>query len=102
MPIFITIKQPVLNTDGVWKPLYNPLDYNIPKSLFKRHYVQRYYTKGQLHYLWDKVTGKKPQAFRFWVEVTIKNNAHTHDYIELMKSKPEVSIIETPEKYKNF
>lgn len=97
--IFETYKIPVVKREGLYQPLYNPVDYSISKKFFRRHYVQRYYTKGRLHFIWDKLTGKNPQSFQFWVEVTFKNNAQTHDLIEEINQYPEAQLIPTPKKY---
>ena len=97
---FITFKQTVVNKNGVWKPLYDPAEYGIPNAYFRRHYIQRYYTKGLLRFLIDKLMLKHPQPFRFWVEVTVKNNGKTRDYIKMVRNKPEVEIIATPPAYK--
>ena len=96
---FLTFKIPIIKEEGEHHPLYNPIDYKIPKRFYRRHYVQRYYTKGRLHFLWDKITGKTPQAFLFWVEITFNNNELTQEFIKLLKSKPEVSTIATPKEY---
>lgn len=94
MPVFFTYKQPVVQHNGVFKPLYDPaLDFGISESLFSRHYVQRYYTKGLLHYLIEKIMHKHPQKFRFWVEIAIMEDKETEEYIEAVSKDKRVELM---------
>lgn len=101
--VFFTFKQPVsYSEEHGYKPIYDPvIDYSIPNNLSCRHYVHRFILVDAQRTILDKILFRHPKEEDelFWVELTVKNNNQTHDFIELLKSKPEVTLIETPKKY---
>jgi len=91
----IRVSMPVvLNENDVWKPLYDPaIDFGVSTKHFKRHYKQRYYTKGFLKYIIEKLLLRKPKKFEFWVEIDININDETEKMVEELLKKPEVEVI---------
>lgn len=99
---YAVLKMPVAKDElGTWRPKYESVfRESVPRKYYKYHYVQRYYTKGCMHYFWDKITQKHPQAFRFWIEVAFMRTAETAQAIEELLKIEDVELIDTPEKYR--
>lgn len=101
MSDFFCIKQPVVKDDtDTWVPLYDlESDLNVSHEFFSRYWQMNYYTKGKLHFYWDKLLCRNPQPFRFWIEYFIKDVQETKSVIHKLREKPEVEFIDVPEEY---